>query len=130
MLEAEIAFITRIEELMEEIELLVKEIVKRMMEKGAADMHLIGASEPQWLNKKFGCLTYEEAFNILNDHTNYLECPIKLGEKLSKEHELFLVRHNDGVPVFVINWPKNIKSFYMKECTDDPSKVSRYLTNK
>ncbi|KAH0951108.1 hypothetical protein HN011_003324 [Eciton burchellii] len=124
MLEAEIAFITRIEELMEEIELLLKEIVKRMIEKGAADMHSIGASEPHWLNKKFGCLTYEEAFNILNDNANHLECPIKYGEKLSKEHELFLVRYNDGVPVFVINWPKDIKSFYMKECTDDPSKVA------
>lgn len=127
MLEAEMAFIAHVEELVEEIELVIKEITKRLVEKGAADMHSIGAPEPRWLNKKFGCLTYEEAFNVLNDHANRLERPVKYGETLPKEHELFLVQHNDGVPVFIINWPKEMKSFYMKECTDDPSKVSRCL---
>lgn len=130
MLEAEIAFITRIEDLMKEIELLVKEITKQMIEKGASDWNAIGASEPQWLNKKFGCTTYEEAYNILSIHSSQLQCPVKYGEAFSKEHELFLVQYNDGVPIFVINWPKDIKAFYMKECTDDSSKVSQCSKNK
>ena len=125
MLEVEIAFITRIEELMEEVELLVKQVIERIIEKGASDLHSINALEPQWLNKTFVCLTYEDAFNVLNNHANRLQQPIKYGEALSKEHELFLVEHNDGVPVFVINWPKVIKPFYMKECIDDVSKVSQ-----
>lgn len=125
MLEVEIAFITRIEELIEEVELLVKQVTERMIEKGASDLRVINAPESQWLNKTFARLTYEDAFNVLNNHANRLQQPIKYGEALSKEHELFLVQHNDGVPVFVINWPKVIKPFYMKECTDDVSKVSQ-----
>ncbi|KAM0725319.1 Asparaginyl-tRNA synthetase [Formica fusca] len=124
MLEGEIAFITRIEELIEEVELLVKEVTKRMIEKGASDLYSIGAPELRWVNKTFGCLTYEEAFNVLNNHANQLQQPVKYGEAFSKEHELFLVEYNDGVPIFIINWPKDIKSFYMKECTDDSSKVA------
>ncbi|KAL0115352.1 hypothetical protein PUN28_010708 [Cardiocondyla obscurior] len=124
MLEAEVAFLSRIEELMEEVELLVKQITKGMIEKGSSDLHAIEAPEPQWLNKTFACLTYENAFNVLSNHANRLQRPAKYGEAFSKEHELFLVQHNDGVPLFVINWPKEIKPFYMKECTDDESKVA------
>lgn len=124
MLEAEIAFITCIEDLMEEIELLVKRATERMIEKGASDLREIDAPEPQWLNKTFARLTYDDAFNVLVNHADRLQRPIKHGEAFSKEHELFLVQHNDGVPVFVINWPKVIKPFYMKECADDASKVS------
>lgn len=125
MLEAEIAFLTCIEELIEEVELLVKDVTERVMEKGASDLHAINAPEPQWLNKTFACLTYEDAFNVLNNHADQLQRPVKYGEAFSKEHELFLVQHNDGVPVFIINWPKLIKPFYMKECADDASKVSQ-----
>ncbi|KAL6259063.1 hypothetical protein P5V15_008984 [Pogonomyrmex californicus] len=124
MLEAEIAFLAHIEELIHEVELLVKEVTKGLIERGASDLHTIGTQEPQWLTKSFTCLTYEDAFNVLNDHANQLQRPIKYGEAFSKEHELFLVKYNDGVPVFVINWPKDIKPFYMKECTDDTSKVA------
>lgn len=124
MLEAEIAFLTRIEELTEEVEHLVKDVTERVMEKGASDLRVLDAPEPQWLSKTFARLTYEDAFNVLNNHADRLQRPIKYGEAFSKEHELFLVQHNDGVPVFVINWPKLIKPFYMKECTDDASKVS------
>ncbi|XP_011158847.1 probable asparagine--tRNA ligase, mitochondrial isoform X2 [Solenopsis invicta] len=124
MLETEIAFLTCIEELIEEVELLVKRVTERMIEKGISDLRAIDAPEPQWLNKPFGRLTYEDAFNVLNNHANQLQQPVKYGEAFSKEHELFLVQHNDGVPVFVINWPKIIKPFYMKECTEDASKVA------
>lgn len=125
MLEAELAFVACIEELMEEVELLVNRVTERMVEKGASDLRAIDAAEPQWLNKTFARLTYEDAFNVLNNHANRLERPLEYGEAFSKEHELFLVQYNDGVPVFVINWPKIIKPFYMKECADDASKVSR-----
>ncbi|XP_014476853.1 PREDICTED: probable asparagine--tRNA ligase, mitochondrial [Dinoponera quadriceps] len=124
MLEAEVAFITSVEELIEEIELLVKGVTEKMIEKGTSDWQSMGVPEPQWLNKSFGCLTYDEAFNVLSDHASQLECPVKYGETFSKEHELFLVRYNNGVPIFVINWPKSNKPFYMKECVDNPSKVA------
>lgn len=129
MLEAELAFVTCVEELLEEVELLVKRVTERMVEKGASDLRAIDAPEPRWLNKTFARLTYEDAFNALNNHASRLQRPAKYGEAFSKEHELFLVQHNDGVPVFVINWPKDIKPFYMKECADDASKVSQQRTS-
>lgn len=127
MLEAEMAFITSIEELVEEVELLIKGVTRQIIDKGASDWQSMGIPEPPWLNQRFGCLTYDEAFNVLNNCAKQLKCPVKYGEAFSKEHELFLVRYNDGVPIFIINWPKNNKPFYMKECIDDPSKVSQYF---
>lgn len=125
MLEAELAFVTSVEELTEEVEGLVKRITEQTIERGASDLRAIGApDELPWLNKTFARLTYEDALNVLNNHANRFQRPVKYGEAFSKEHELFLVEHNDGVPVFVINWPKDIKPFYMKECMDDASKVS------
>ncbi|XP_011880114.1 PREDICTED: probable asparagine--tRNA ligase, mitochondrial [Vollenhovia emeryi] len=124
MLEAELAFITRIEELIEEVELLVARVTERMIEKGAQELRAIDAPEPRWLNKPFARVTYDDAFNVLNHHADRLQRTAKYGEAFSKEHELFLVQHNDGVPVFVVNWPKTNKPFYMKECEDDASKVA------
>ncbi|XP_043491849.1 probable asparagine--tRNA ligase, mitochondrial isoform X1 [Polistes fuscatus] len=124
MIEAERAFVSNIEEITEEVELLMKTVTKDMFDRNPSDFHYIGAVEPQWLNCKFGYMTYDEAVNILNDHVVQLQHPIKYGEGLSKEHELFLVKHNNNVPIFVINWPKEGKPFYMKECSNDSSKVA------
>ncbi|XP_006569056.2 probable asparagine--tRNA ligase, mitochondrial isoform X1 [Apis mellifera] len=124
MLEAELAFINNIDDIMIEIESLIKYVIKDVFEKGAADIHVIGGCEVAWLNKKFICITYDEAINILENNANSLSTPIKFGTNLSKEHELFLVKYNDNIPIFIINWPKESKPFYMKECKDDASKVA------
>lgn len=123
MIEAEVAFMNDIKELTSEAELLVKRITGTLVEKGASDMSVIDAKEPDWLSKDFGMLTYDEAINILDRHTDQLTVRVRKGEAFAKEHELFLVKHNNQVPLFVINWPKEIKPFYMKECPDDSSKV-------
>ena len=123
MLEAEAAFVTTLRDITEEIELLVKSVTKALIEKGASDMRLLEAPEPNWIDKKFGYITYDEAVNILNNHGDRLTFPLKYGDALSKEHELFLVHHNNEVPIFIVNWPKEIKPFYMRECEDDSSKV-------
>lgn len=129
MLEAELAFINNIDDIMIEIESLIKYVIKDVFEKGAADIHVIGGCEVAWLNKKFICITYDEAINILENNANSLSTPIKFGTNLSKEHELFLVKYNDNIPIFIINWPKESKPFYMKECKDDASKVSIIILN-
>lgn len=123
MIEAEMAFMTDIKDLINETEHFIKAITRILVEKGAADMKIIDAEPPDWLNKKFGVLTYDEAIDILERHSNELTVPVKNGNAFSKEHELFLVQYNNKVPLFIINWPKEIKSFYMKECPDDSSKV-------
>ncbi|XP_057319773.1 probable asparagine--tRNA ligase, mitochondrial [Microplitis mediator] len=124
MIEAEEAFVTDIRQLTNEAELLFKAITRALVEEGASDMRAINAETPGWLDKDFRYMTYDEAVDVLEKHKDKLSVPVRRGSALSKEHELFLVNYNEGIPVFVINWPKEIKPFYMKECSDDPSKVA------
>lgn len=123
MLEAEVAFVRDIKEIMLEAELLVKSITRYLLDKGEEDMRSIGAPVPSWLESKFGVIDYNEAIAILEKHSERLTVPVRPEEGLSKEHELFLVKHNNGIPIFVINWPKELKPFYMKTCPSDSSKV-------
>lgn len=123
MLEAELAFIDNIHVIIDEVELMVKYITKCVVNNCPSDIHAIGGNEPEWLNQKFACITYDEAFNILEENSKELQQPVTYGLAFPKEHELFLVKHNNNIPMFVINWPKGHKPFYMKECKDDTSKV-------
>ncbi|CAL7936990.1 unnamed protein product [Xylocopa violacea] len=124
MLEAEIAFINNLDDIMDEVESLIKYVVKDVFEKGASDINAIGGREIEWLNDKFARITYNDAINILQNNADSTKNRITFGDSLSKEHELLLVKHYNNIPVFVTNWPKEMKPFYMKECNDDSSKVA------
>lgn len=124
MIEAEIAFIKSLKNLAAEAELFVKMITVNVLQNGVSDLNEIKAPKPKWLEKDFIYMTYDEAVEILEKHSNKFTVSAKSGENLAREHELFLVEHNDNIPVFVTDWPKNIKPFYMKECEHDNSKVS------
>lgn len=124
MLEAELAFVNDINDIMDEVESMTKYVIQEIFEKGASDIEVIGGQEVQWINKKFARITYDDAISTLQNNSNYLEKSIMYGDSLTKEHELFLVKHNNNIPVFIINWPKEGKPFYMKECEDDGSKVA------
>ncbi|XP_064099115.1 asparaginyl-tRNA synthetase-like [Macrobrachium nipponense] len=75
------------------------------------------------LQKQFGLLPYSEAIEILkaNSH-NFKRQPVQ-GEDLGREHELYLTKHMGNIPVFVIDWPKKIKAFYMCPQEEDPNLV-------
>ncbi|KOC67026.1 putative asparagine--tRNA ligase, mitochondrial [Habropoda laboriosa] len=125
MLEAELAFVDNIDVLMDEVELMIKNVINDMIEKATSDVDALGGLQVQWVDEKFARITYDEAFNILQNNANNLKKPVpNFGSNLAKEHELFLVEHNNNIPVFIINWPKESKPFYMKECKDDASKVA------
>lgn len=70
-------------------------------------------------------MTFDEASNLLKDKANSIVDPKK---GLSREQELLLVeRLNANRPIFVIDWPKEIKPFYMRECAYDETKVRACL---
>lgn len=127
MIEAEMAFMCSLKELATEAELLIKSVTANLFQKGSSDLENLGAPEPSWLEKDFVYVTYQEALNILNDNADKLDFPVKQGENLAKEHELFLVKHVGNVPVFVVEWPIDHKPFYMKQCEHDPNKVNFIL---
>ena len=124
MIEAEIAFMRSLKELAAEAELLIKSVTTDLIKKGSSELQVIEAPEPTWLDKDFGYVTYNEALEILDKHSDRLTFPVKHGEGFAKEHELFLVQHLGGVPLFIAEWPKDNKPFYMKECDNDNTKVN------
>jgi len=75
------------------------------------------------LENKFERITYTEAFEILKDSKpnkkNQFEFPVtEWGFDLQSEHERFLVEKHFKKPVIIINYPKSIKAFYMKQNDD------------
>lgn len=65
------------------------------------------------LNSKSVVITHEEAIKILKESKEIFENKPEYGEDLSTEHEKYLTNHFNS-PVFVKDWPKDIKAFYMR----------------
>lgn len=71
------------------------------------------------INSNFKKLTYSEAIDILLKNKSKLkDNEIKWGIDLTSEHEKFIANEIIGGPVYIYNYPKNIKAFYMKQNLD------------
>ena len=62
--------------------------------------------------------TYTDAIRILKESGEKFEYPIEWGSDLQTEHERYLTEKHFGRPVFVTDWPKEIKAFYMRANED------------
>ncbi len=71
------------------------------------------------LNSEFKVITYTEAIDLLNKSGHQFEYPTSWGENLQTEHERYITEQIFNKPVFVIDYPKEIKAFYMKLNEDD-----------
>ena len=70
------------------------------------------------LNSKFGRITYTDAIKELEKNNDNFEYPVKWGTDIQTEHERYLSEKIFGKPVFVTDYPKEIKAFYMKQNSD------------
>jgi asparaginyl-tRNA synthetase len=70
-------------------------------------------------NTPFETLTYTEAIEILKRSKKSFEFPVEWGCDLQSEHERFLSEEYIGGPLNLIDYPKDIKAFYMKQNPDD-----------
>ena len=75
-----------------------------------------------WYNKAIR-ITHEEAITILKEANKKFEYEPQYGEDLAREHEKYLTEEKFNAPVFVYNWPKDIKAFYMR-LNDDNKTVA------
>ena len=66
------------------------------------------------LTSNFGHVTYTEAIELLEKHNDQFEYPVHWGSDLQTEHERYLTEVVFKRPVFVTDYPKEIKAFYMK----------------
>lgn len=129
MLEAEEAFIDTTEQLAARIDNMVKSVTRTLLNTCHADIQASAGSggtktnTVQWIEKEFPRLTYDEASQILSTNSSKLKTPFDPTNGLNREQELFLVNHAQS-PLFVIDWPRNLKPFYMRQSVQNPDYVS------
>ncbi len=70
-------------------------------------------------SSEFGHVTYTEAVELLKKENARFEYPVEWGSDLQTEHERFLTEQIFKKPVFVTDYPKEIKAFYMRQNDDD-----------
>ena len=70
------------------------------------------------LNKKFARISYTESIEVLQKSDKKFDYPVEWGMDLQTEHERYLAEQYFKSPVYVTDYPKDIKSFYMKLNTD------------
>ena len=130
MIEPEIAF-ADLEDDMELAEAMIKFIIKYVLENAPEEMDFFNSFVDKGLldrlnhvvNSDFGRVTYTEAIDILKQHNDEFEYKVEWGCDLQTEHERYLTEKIFKRPVFVTDYPKEIKAFYMK-LNDDGKTVA------
>ena len=129
MVEPEIAFID-LEQLMSIIEAFIKTVVQDMLNECRDAIEFFAENNKQLLErlknvveKKFIRISYTEGIDILKravaDGYNFEDKNIYFGKDLASEHERYICEKIYNAPVFLYNYPKEIKAFYMKINNDN-----------
>ncbi|HIU78215.1 MAG TPA: asparagine--tRNA ligase [Candidatus Avilachnospira avicola] len=121
MIEPEIAF-ADINDLMDVEEAMLKYIISFVLEQAPEEMKFFDSFIEKGLierlngiiNSDFARITYTEAVELLEKHNDIFENKVEWGCDLQTEHERYLTEKVYGKPVFVTDYPKDIKAFYMK----------------
>ncbi len=130
MIEPEIAF-AGLKEDMELAEEMMKYIINYVLENAPEEMEFFNSFVDKELffklsnvtDSKFDCITYTDAIKILMKAGQKFEYPVQWGNELKTEHERYLTEEIFKKPVFVIDYPKDIKAFYMR-LNDDGKTVA------
>ena len=126
MIEPEIAF-ADLEDNMELAEDMIKYIINFVLEKAPEEMEFFSKFVDKGLldrldhivSSDFGRVTYTEAVDLLKKSGKEFQYPVEWGIDLQTEHERYLTEHIFKRPVFVTDYPKDIKAFYMRLNDDD-----------
>ena len=121
MMEPEIAF-ADLDVNMDVAEDMMKYIIRYVLENAPEEMQFFNQFIDKTLlnrlnglvNSEFGRVTYTEAIEILKKADKKFEYPVDWGIDLQTEHERYLAEEHFKKPVFVTDYPKDIKAFYMK----------------
>lgn len=130
MMEPEIAF-ADLEDDMDLAEDMIKYIINYVLENAKEEMEFFNSFIDKELlerlsnivNSDFGRITYTQAVELLKQHKDKFEYPVEWGMDLQTEHERYLTEQIYKKPVFVTDYPKDIKAFYMR-LNDDKKTVA------
>ena len=125
MIEPEMAFCD-LEGDMDVAEAMVKYIIQTVLDRCPAEMEFFNKFVDKGLltrldnvlNNEFKRLSYTEAIEILKNSGEKFEYPVEWGVDLQSEHERYITEKVFGKPVFLTDYPKEIKSFYMRQNDD------------
>ncbi len=126
MIEPEIAFADLKDDMML-AESMLKYIIKYVLDNAPEEMKFFNSFIDKGLldrlnnvlNSEFGHVTYTEAIEILEKNNDKFEYKVSWGADLQTEHERYLTEEVFKRPVFVTDYPKEIKAFYMKMNDDN-----------
>ena len=121
MIEPEMAF-ADLDDNMEVAEGMLKYVIRYVLEHAPEEMAFFNNFIDKGLldrlnnvvNSEFGRITYTDAVKILEEHNDQFDYKVSWGCDLQTEHERFLTEQIFKKPVFVTDYPKEIKAFYMK----------------
>ena len=121
MIEPEMAF-ADLDDDMALAESMIKYIIKFVLENAPEEMQFFNTFVDKGLidrlrhvmESDFGHVTYTDAISILEKHNDEFEYKVSWGCDLQTEHERYLTEKEFKRPVFVTDYPKEIKAFYMK----------------
>lgn len=125
MIEPEIAF-ADLQDNMQLAEEMMKFIICYVRENAAEEMDFFNSFIDKNLferldnivQSQFGQITYSEAVELLSQHQEAFTYPVAWGKDLQTEHERFLTERIFNKPVFVTDYPQEIKAFYMRQNDD------------
>ena len=120
MIEPEMAFCD-LEGDMDVMEDMLKYIVKYVLDNAKTELEFLNNFVEKGLieklerlvNSNFTRIDHKDVITILKEANVNWEFPPEYGQDIAKEHEKYITEYFNG-PVFIKNWPKDIKAFYMK----------------
>ena len=130
MIEPEMAF-TDLAGDMDVAEAMIKHIIRRVLERCPDEINFFNSFVDKGLKERlthvmtsdFGRVSYTEAVEILKQHNDQFDFKVDWGTDLQTEHERFLTEQVFKRPVFVTDYPAEIKAFYMR-MNDDGKTVA------
>ena len=125
MIEPEMAF-ADLEDDMDLAEAMLKYVINYVLEQAPEEMNFFNSFVDKGLldrlnnvvSSDFARITYTEAIDLLEKNNDKFEYKVSLGIDLQTEHERYLTEEIFKRPVFVTDYPKDIKAFYMKQNSD------------
>ncbi|MBM7174006.1 asparagine--tRNA ligase, partial [Streptomyces sp. G44] len=125
MIEPEMAF-ANLQDIMNTSEDLLKYVVNYLLENAKEELEFLnGAVDPELKTRleatkdaDFARVSYTEAIDILMNADQGFENQVEWGIDLQTEHERYLSEKVYQKPVFITDYPKDIKAFYMRENED------------
>ena len=124
MIEPEMAFCD-LEGDMDVMEEMLKYVVKYVLDNAKVELEFLNNFVEKGLieklerlvNSSFVRIDHKDVIKILKEANVNWEFTPEYGEDIAKEHEKYITEYFNG-PVFIKNWPKDIKAFYMKQNSD------------